>query len=67
LWQGEVLFLREKLDAQARELEKERAAKRHLAADLNRELHKLTKQKEVEVQAVRYVNFYQETRFLGLL
>jgi hypothetical protein len=48
------LFLREKLEAQGRELEAERAAQRHLAADLNRELHNLNKQKEAEVQAVRY-------------
>jgi hypothetical protein len=49
-----MLFLREKLEAQGRELERERAAQRHLAADLNRELHNLNKQKEAEVQAVRY-------------
>jgi hypothetical protein len=54
VYQGEVLFLREKLEAQGRELEAERAAQRHLAADLNRELHNLNKQKEAEVQAVRY-------------
>jgi hypothetical protein len=52
-----VLFLREKLEAQGRELERERAAQRHLAADLNRELHNLNKQKEAEVQAVRYRNY----------
>ncbi len=51
-----MLFLREKLEAQGRELERERAAQRHLAADLNRELHNLNKQKEAEVQAVRYCN-----------
>jgi hypothetical protein len=51
-----VLFLREKLEAQGRELERERTAQRHLAADLNRELHNLNKQKEAEVQAVRYRN-----------
>jgi hypothetical protein len=57
VYQGEVLFLREKLEAQGRELEKERAAQRHLAADLNRELHNLNKQKEAEVHAVRYRNY----------
>jgi hypothetical protein len=45
--------LRDKLESKTRELEKERAAKRHLASDLNRELDKLTRQKEADIQAVR--------------
>ena len=51
-----MLFLRDKLEAKSRELEKERAAKRHLASDLNRELDKMARQKEADVQAVRSGN-----------